>query len=206
MLATEGLQREVEILKSEVTELERRLQRWQDEETTRTAQVHEEAAKRGRVEGLAQAEARAQEVLREKMSRVHGLLGELRRQQAQRAEECEDVLVTIAFAAVCKLLGDHAAETVGVRQLVIQAAAELSDRDEVRVRLHPDDLALLSDPEHRLPVGFTLAPDPAIHLGGCFIESESGILDARLETQLAELATVLSATRMARRTGAKAML
>lgn len=196
------LERQMTTLKTESAALQQRLQAWQDDEAARTARVFEDAMARGLAEGLAQgrtlAAAEGRESLRKETMRVHVLLDELCRQQAVRADECEDVLVAIAFAAVCKMLGQRAVDVDGVRTLIRQAGAELCDA-EVRVRLHPDDHALLADCEHALPSGFTLVADDSVALGGCMLDSTGGTLDARLETQLAELAALLRATRAARR-------
>lgn len=192
------LEHQVRALQAEAAALQQRMQAWQDDETARTAQAFEDATARGLAEGHALAAAEVRETLRKETTRVHTLLDELGRQQAIRADACEDVLVVIAFAAVCKLLGERAASLDGVRDLVRQAAAEQCDA-ELRVRLHPADRSLLANREQDLPAGWTLVADDAVALGGCLLDDSGGTLDARLETQLAELAGLLRATRAARR-------
>jgi flagellar biosynthesis/type III secretory pathway protein FliH len=183
----------------ELANLRARLAGLQEEEAERTARVCHEAAERGHAEGRLRAEQEAQVAVHKELTHIQVLLHELRKQQSLRAEECEDVLVEITFAAVCRVLGDQAAHPEGLRALVRQAADDLADRDVLQVRLHPDDVELVAGMADSVPAGVTLLADSAIRLGGCLIDGSGGTLDARLETQIAELAAALSAARAVRR-------
>jgi flagellar assembly protein FliH len=68
-----------------------------------------------------------------------------------------------------------------------QAAAALpSATRELRVRLHPADLALMRELE-AAETHWQLVADPALARGDCRLESEKSRLDARVETRLAAL-------------------
>lgn len=67
---------------------------------------------------------------------------------------------------------------------------------ELMVRLHPEDLALLQSSEHyeralELSGKLSFVPDPALSRGGCTLSSNLGEVDAQLETRLALVLALL---------------
>jgi flagellar assembly protein FliH len=70
--------------------------------------------------------------------------------------------------------------------------------NSVTLRVHPEDLRLLEGARERLtaegisgtPIDFKA--DSTIGRGGCLIDTESGLLDARLDSQLERLRTLLA--------------
>lgn len=193
------LELQIATLETQLAEQRLRMETWRLEEAARCANAQGEAAERGLAEGREQGAAEGQAALRHQADQLRQVLESLRRQVRDRAAECEDALVAIVFAAVCRLLGEQAAQATGIQALVHQAAAELGEHDTLRVRLHPGDMALLEGGTELAPKGMVVVADPAVGIGGCMIDSASGTLDARLETQLAALAAALGATRAARR-------
>jgi len=93
-----------------------------------------------------------------------------------------------------------------ILRVVDEARAALpAERRQVRVLVHPDDAALVSqhatggDPEHGR---WRVVADPSIVRGGCRIEASSGDVDATLATRWASLyaALGLDAAALARDT------
>jgi flagellar biosynthesis/type III secretory pathway protein FliH len=91
----------------------------------------------------------------------------------------------------------------------LQAALEMvGENRSLKVRLHPEDLENIEQflPQLEQRLGATtqveLEGDPAISRGGCLVESDSGMIDARLEAQLEALRQQLRRTSDIRRQGA----
>jgi flagellar assembly protein FliH len=80
-----------------------------------------------------------------------------------------------------------------VLRLVGLAIENLSEKDELVIRVHPDDHALLTsgmkDQVSRdlAAVSFSFKPDPGIEIGSCQIETQRGTVDAGFEAQLDEV-------------------
>ena len=72
---------------------------------------------------------------------------------------------------------------------------DLKDREQVRIRVNPDDYHIVNNDRAslmRMVEGlkdFELAIDSKVARGGCIIETNLGNIDARLETQLSAIAT-----------------
>ena len=160
----------------------------------RAAQLETEAYEAGLHRGAADAlqESRQQyaSVLRcfeQATADITGL-----RQQVVR--QAEDDIITLAFEIARKLvqhhvLVDHACLATTLRR----ALSYVLDNDAVVVRVHPDDLAQTQHlHEEILPSletmrHVTIEPDETIGRGGCVVETNVGIIDARVGAQFAEL-------------------
>lgn len=160
------------------------------------AELRIDAERRGYTAGHEKGESAARQQLQSQIERFQGLAAQMVQARAGVLEDAEDGVVELAFTALCRILGEQAATRQGVMAMVAQCAIASREREQVGVRLHPDDFALLGPAAgHQL----RFSPDPDIALGGCMVDSSTGSLDARLETQLARLAETLCAVRAARR-------
>lgn len=73
-----------------------------------------------------------------------------------------------------------------------EATQGFTDQDEIVISLNPEDHRLVSANRHLyLGTGdkrqITIKPDEAVSFGGCIIDTPTGVVDARVETQLAEI-------------------
>jgi flagellar assembly protein FliH len=162
------------------------------------AELRAEAERRGYAVGQEKGEADARRLLQAQIDRFQGLAAQLAQARAAVLADAEDGVVELAFAALCRILGEQAASRDGVHAMVARCAADVREREQVGIRLHPDDVALLGDVAGHHA---RFSADPGIVLGGCIVDSSTGALDARLEIQLARLAETLLAVRAARRGG-----
>ena len=107
-------------------------------------------------------------------------------QAAQREETAlEQLAVTIAYEAICKVAGDTLVTPEGTLAVVRKAMQAVNQRNVVAVHLAPQDEAALRQLDATgLPSHIQLHADDRVALGGCIVESNMGELDARLEAQL----------------------
>ncbi len=110
----------------------------------------------------------------------------------QRRAAIEAGAVEIAFAALLRLIGQCAGDRAAVADTVRRVLEQVPDRTLQSIRLSPTDHALLEQGGHGLNLGGALlVSDERVEVGGCFIDTDAGSLDGRLETQLSELKTLL---------------
>ncbi|PWK83078.1 FliH/SctL family protein [Fulvimonas soli] len=145
-------------------------------------QAREEGYAAGRREGLADA----QRELAARLARLDALLAAAARPLEALDAAVEQELARLALVAARQVLAhelktDPALVVHAVRQAALALPAATR---ELRVHLHPDDLALLRSLDAAEP-HWRLLPDPALARGDCRIESESSRLDARVEARLA---------------------
>lgn len=166
------------------------------------ASARDEAARRGHEEGLAQgvAEGRAgaDAAVAQRLAQLDELAAQASTATTCLLDEQEDLLVEVAYAAICRMAGDLAVSRAGALALVRAAAGQLRETDGLRVRLHPEDAAWLAARDGAQH-GWSLQADERVTLGGCIVEGGRGSLDARLDLQLERLRAALLAARAARR-------
>lgn len=113
-------------------------------------------------------------------------------------ERLEGDLVDVVNEAVRKLVGELPPEERIVR-IIRTALAVLRDQRRVTVRVAPEDEAVVRDSFAALLAAggkgafLGLVPDGRLERGSCQMESELGVVDAGLETQLTALRRALSA-------------
>ena len=73
----------------------------------------------------------------------------------------------------------------------------LIDRSRLKIKVNPDHLPIVEQNIDRFLEGSTtikelaIEPDPRVKHGGCFIETPTGDIDARLESQFDVIADTL---------------
>lgn len=153
------------------------------------AEAHREGFTQGHREGL--------EVARAASAPLVALLGEAAR-AAQEAREralagAEVELLALALALAERILHREVAATPGEVEALARGLLDRArDKRRAVLRVHPEDYARLLEARRALLEGLPedadlrLEADPAVGRGGCLLETPSGILDGRLESQLEE--------------------
>lgn len=148
--------------------------------------IEQQAREEGYAAGHAQGTAEAQQILQERMQRLDALLESAARPLRSMDELVELELTRLAMTVARQVIA-HELRTAPdlVVEAVRQAALALpSASGNLRVRLHPDDLALLRSLD-MVESHWQLLPDNSLQRGDCLLESERSRLDARIETRLA---------------------
>jgi type III secretion protein L len=138
----------------------------------------------GMQEGIAQAEHMRQEIQGLSQRMWNEIEGEIVRAGMKIAREI--------------LLAEIAEREDAIMNVVTSALGAAQDAREVFLRIHPDHVHALRDNKQRLVDALALArqvdvrEDRKVSQGGVLIQTESGVIDAQLETQISELERLLS--------------
>jgi len=114
--------------------------------------------------------------------------------EVRMAAAVTDTAVTLARQVVRSELTQRPECVSQVAQEAV-GAVMMSAR-HLRLRMHPLDLALIDTGagEALRTRDVVLQADPALHRGGCVVESDLGQVDARIESRWAQAAAVFGAT------------
>jgi flagellar assembly protein FliH len=110
------------------------------------------------------------------------------------SSRAEQSAVELAFALAKKIIG-HELETrpERVADVARNALEQVLDCNEIRLRVNPEDLSYLRKVETDLEnlLGkrgqLDISADGSVERGGCVVETERGMLDARISSQLETL-------------------
>lgn len=145
-----------------------------------------ELTAQARQAGLEAAEAETSQML----ITAQGVLDEMTAWRRSLLEGQRDFVLELVAEAARVIFGaGFALQPEALARAFTQALAEAKPLGDLRVHLHPDDATLLGPhwPEQqsaRLGQKFELVPDLHIRRGGCLVQGEHGVVDARIETQL----------------------
>ena len=115
--------------------------------------------------------------------------------EAQAEPQLRELAVVIARKVLGRELEFHPEAVVDIVKTALSEKAR--QRREIFLRVHPDDLQHIREHKAELLEVLSRAKeigireDPDVALGGVIIETDAGIIDAQLETQLAVFERVL---------------
>lgn len=145
-------------------------------EILRTAQA--QGFESGRAEGRAKGEAET----RESLLAAQRVLTESHHWRDEMLARSETTLIELVGDVAEKLFGNgFVLSPEQIAAMVERAIQQARDIGPARVRLHPEDAALL---DTMWPSGLPLVPDETIRRGGCVVEAIQGMVDGRVEVQL----------------------
>lgn len=150
------------------------------------AELEEQARAEGYAAGRAEGLAAAQQQLKQHIAELDALYEAAARPLQALDEQTGQELARLAMIVARRVIAHELQLSPGlIANAVRQAAAVLpAATRELRVHVHPDDLALLQE-LGAAESHWQLLADPALARGDCQLESARSRLDARVETRLA---------------------
>jgi flagellar assembly protein FliH len=167
--------------------------RQEAEEIRRQAQ--ERGYRQGYEEGLRAGKQAGESVIAAEVQRIREIAESAQAARLRLLDSLEGEIVELVLAVARKIIGDELSQNPdAIVSIVRQASAQLADAKPLRVRLHPRDAQRLADfwlrgeratseDQH-----WELISDERVSPGGCIIEAGAGTVDARIETQMSEVA------------------
>jgi flagellar assembly protein FliH len=150
----------------------------------------------GYTTGLQQGEQAALAAWQAKQEQLAALLASISTARAHAVEHIDSEFVPVVFSALTKIVGELAFSADFVRAAVRQALQTVRNSEQIIIKAHPADVALLNA-EGLLPhpARISIVADDTI-TAGCIIETDCGNVDAQLDSQLASLKALLVQLRV----------
>ncbi len=147
--------------------------------------------KKGFEQGSCAGTALAEKRLDPLLGSLSQMLSELQTLRRQTCADLESELVELALAVARKIVGREVdANPDRIADIIRNAIRRVPDAPRITIRLNPSDLRHLNETRPQLLAGLAGAQrasfetDAGIDLGGCFIETDAGDVDARIQHQL----------------------
>ncbi|MBI1293870.1 hypothetical protein GC175_02780 [bacterium] len=190
-------------MESQLAEAQRQIETLIAEAEQNAIALQAEAQAQGYEDGYKQGLADGQSTFDAKVAgtatQLQSILAELGQQRQVALANIEVEAATLSLAIAEKVVG-HIAQTHQplIDHTVHRALAELAVEGPFVVRAHPDDCAFLtqfwqsgSPNRPYTPEGWRLVADAAVPPGGCILVCGATTVDARLKTQLGNIAAGL---------------
>lgn len=155
-------------------------------------QGFEEGLQEGRVEGKQSAIEEAGNLL----SLLQSTVEEATVLRVNNLESLEDDFLKFSLLLADKIVKKQVSGDISwLNPVVRDALGALGSVDKIIIRVNPEDYDLIIEYEEALElnsrVSIEFEADSSISPGGCLIESDKGLIDARLEKRLGKIATHL---------------
>ncbi|MBF0169660.1 MAG: hypothetical protein HQK87_01000 [Nitrospinae bacterium] len=155
------------------------------------AAIAETARKEGFAAGKKEGYAAGQNTARPLIDSMTALVRELTAARGEFYRNAEGEMIDLVVAVSKTVFGVLVeAEPSLVRNVIIEAVDKLQAKEELNIKVAPDDLAEAEKVRPQLSEmvenidRVTFAADPNLVRGGCLVETNIGAIDARIETQL----------------------
>ena len=147
---------------------------------------HDEGYKKGHHEGLEQGREESRKVLGNFNQAIKDAIGQREAMLNEARQQILDLVVKVSRKVTFDAIEVDREKTAALIAGVID---QLVDRSHLKIKVHPDHLAVVEQNIKQFLVGsttikeLTFEADPRVRFGGCFIETPNGDIDARLESQ-----------------------
>ena len=163
----------------EVDKIERRFQQMSDKS-------RKDGLQHGYNKGLEEGLDKAREVLQQLGQAVNDAIT----QRESLLQEAKQKILELVIQISRKVTYDAIKADPEITLDMISGVIEgLVDRSRLKIKVHPDHLPIVEQNIDKFLKGsatikeIAIEPDPRVKYGGCFIETPTGDIDARLESQ-----------------------
>jgi len=155
----------------------------------------------GQAEGIASTAAEYEKKIDALAQRVGGVISTMESSKRKVLGDAEHLLLRLCCAIAEKVIGREVALDKDIILLTIRRALSyIGHRERLILRVAPNDMEQVSGrKDFWAPVAerlndILIEPDERIEPGGCIVESNSGLVDARLGVQFEEIAGIVEKT------------
>ena len=148
----------------------------------------------GQKAGLEQGLARAREVIQQFEKAISDAI----EQRQQLLEEARQKILELTIEISKKVTFDAIQLDPEITSTIISGVIDtLLDRSQLKIHVHPDHLPIVEQHMNTFLSrsssikDIAIVPDPRVRYGGCFIETPTGDIDARLESQFEVIKDVI---------------
>lgn len=184
------------------TEAAKEIGRWWEERRSQDDQVVADAYQQGKADGYrdgkAQAEAETAEQCRAMIGEAQQVLEQAYAESKRIIGEAEPFLIELSAAIAEKIIGRQLElEPEWIRDMVKRSLKRYTDKGSIALCVAPGQYAYLQSVKEDLAqavdaqADLHIYPDATVADHGCVIKTPFGTIDARVDTQLAEIKQAL---------------
>jgi flagellar assembly protein FliH len=152
----------------------------------------------GKADAVAELESKFAQNLLNKYAEFENLANAINDGFGEYEKSFEKLIVDLSIKIAEKIIKREVIDRTTIEESILEASQKLIGAESILIKINPSDYKLIKDSakglfdnENFSKVNFE--QDEKISVGGCFIESEIGNVDARISTQLNELKSKLEA-------------
>ena len=157
--------------------------------------------------GISQCEERQRGETKRRAESLESVIREVAMMKARIIDEAEEDIIGLALHVAEKIVHlEIGANREVIHHLLQEAMKSVLDREDMMIRLHPDDYLYIMEIKNDFLQGFdglknvNFQKDETIRRGGALIETRHGEVDARIDQQFREVKQAMQSIRKQRDT------
>jgi len=158
---------------------------------------HQQIFNAGREDAIRELQQEYSNSLQEKFFEYDNLMISVNDQLEQYRLAFDKIVIDASFLIASKVLKKSISESSIISGTITDSIQKIIGANSILFRLNPTDLELIKESkesflENNSYSNIKFEADNRIDLGGCYVESEIGNVDARISSQLNELKSILT--------------
>jgi flagellar assembly protein FliH len=150
----------------------------------------------GKEEAKKELQANYNETLHQKFLEYDTMMNSIDEQLVMYRDAFDKIVFDTSFVIASKIIKETVKESPIITDTIKEATRKIIGANNIVLRLNPKDLELIQETEadffdNNSYSNLKFEVDDRIDMGGCFVESEIGNVDARISSQLNELKKIL---------------
>jgi flagellar assembly protein FliH len=158
---------------------------------SQSAAIEQAARDRAKVDVRAELKEEADAQVAELREELAATIAEISGLKEEISAQAETQLVELALEIAKKVVGREVMFDREIAFTLVKVSlSRLQTHSAARIHLHPEDFAFVNAQRERLNFhgALEIIEDRSISLGGCLIRTDTGDIDARIESQFEEIA------------------
>jgi len=125
-------------------------------------------------------------------NKISSILFKLHEQTVGYEKIFENLVAKLAFMISEKVIRSELSNKSNIEETIQSSLKKVMGSNNIIIKLNPDDLKVINEKANMFVQNGNLSrvkfePDNSIEVGGCYVETEIGNVDARISTQITEL-------------------
>ncbi len=150
----------------------------------------------GRENAISELQENFTKNLHAKYLEYDSMMNSIELQMSEYREAFDEIVINTSFLIASKIIKESISESSIITETIKESTRKIIGANNIVFRLNSSDLALIQETEENFLENNSYSnlkfeSDDRIDIGGCFIESEIGNVDARISSQLNELKILL---------------
>lgn len=153
----------------------------------------------GLVQGMEEARQKYEQDFQSKLKNFKELIANLEKTIKDELIDSEEQIVEVIVTALLRVFGQVLLSKQGIVEVVRNTVAQVQSENPLKIRVSHQDYQLISSSfekeQEKSELEYKVMTDKNVQTGGCIVETQNGILDGRIETQLQSMLTALLAAK-----------
>jgi flagellar assembly protein FliH len=179
----------LDLLEKTISEKNERLEQLSEQLELETEQIKQKAHKDGFEDGYQEGITRANNEYERLLDNAREIVKSIEAEKMNRIDTSKEIMVELSIQIARKIISDTLLENKDAwRTMLKDAITEIKEKGEIKLFVHPNQyhftIGIRGEFELNPQTSISVYPDTSVEEFHCLIETNNGLIDASVDTQL----------------------